>query len=525
MKLKLLLKPILTWWWMIALASIIAGVTTFFIVRQLPKVYSARTMLMVSSTINDPNPEVYQFNITSQLAQTYAYIGYQDTVRNATMQALNLPDLPDYEVTALTGGFLEITVTDINPVYAAEVANELAHQLINISPTNLEQSQQAQLNDFVQTQLVDLQVKISRTQEEIAAKEADLSDATSASEISQIQNDIVALETKLTNYQTTYASLLTTTGSSAINTISVFEPASVPRYPIGPKILLVVLIAVAGGFVLSTAGAYIIEYLDDSIKEINEISELIEAPIIAAITQLPKEKGWDYLKQNPDSAVADSFHMLNVNLGFMGIDHPIHTILITSPGPADGKSTIAINLAYTMAKGNKSVVIVDADLRRPSLHTTMGVSNDLGLSRLFIEDIELKEVLQPINDGKIFLIASGDPPPNPTDLLGSSRMELILDELKHLFDVVIIDCPPMLVPDTSVLSKKVDGVLLVVRPSHTTRRTIQLARDQLRRAGARILGVVANGVSAQTHYYGGYYHSRSTEKSDRKKRKPAAPSS
>jgi len=209
----------------------------------------------------------------------------------------------------------------------------------------------------------------------------------------------------------------------------------------------------------------------------------------------------------------------------MGIDHPIHTILITSPGPADGKSTIAINLAYTMAKGNKSVVIVDADLRRPSLHTTMGVSNDLGLSRLFIEDIELKEVLQPINDGKIFLIASGDPPPNPTDLLGSSRMELILDELKHLFDVVIIDCPPMLVPDTSVLSKKVDGVLLVVRPSHTTRRTIQLARDQLRRAGARILGVVANGVSAQTHYYGGYYHSRSTEKSDRKKRKPAAPSS
>ncbi len=82
----------------------IMGVTTFFIVRQLPKLYSARTMLMVSSTINDPNPEVYQFNVTSQLAQTYAYIGYQDTVRNATMQALNLPNLPDYEVTALTGG-------------------------------------------------------------------------------------------------------------------------------------------------------------------------------------------------------------------------------------------------------------------------------------------------------------------------------------------------------------------------------------------------------------------------------------
>jgi succinoglycan biosynthesis transport protein ExoP len=513
MKIKLFIKPLLKWWWMIGLAAVIAGVTSFLLVRTLPKVYTARTMLMVSSTISDPNPDVYQYGIVYQLTQTYAYIGYQDTVKNATKQTLSIPELPDYEVAALPSGpFIEIKVTDTNAVMAARVANELARQIISVSPTSAQQSQQAQAKDFLQAQLADLVDKIEKTQNEIAAKQEALSNMTSAGEISQAQSDLLALENKLSAYQTTYANLLNTTTSSGMNTITVFEPAVTPVYPVGPRIPLVVAASILGGILLGILAAYLIEFLDDSIKDANEISELMQVPIIGTISQMPKEQSLDFLRENPDSMIADSFHMLRVNLGFLGVDQPLHTILVSSPGPGDGKSTVAVFMAYTMATGNKSVVIIDADLRHPKLHTILGKPNDHGLSDLFSEESKLDEVMIGVDDDRVFFIPAGNSPPNPVDLLASKRMGTILEMLKVRFDVIIIDCPPLIVPDASVLSEKVDGILLVVRADHTSKRAIQMAKDQLTRVRSRILGVVANGVSSQPHYYGSYYQPKKNKK-------------
>jgi capsular exopolysaccharide synthesis family protein len=513
MKIKLFLKPLLKWWWLIVLAGVIAGTTSYLIVRTLPKVYTARTMLMVSTTITDPNPDIYQYGIIYQLTQTYAYIGYQDTVRNATMNALGITKLPDYEVAALSSGpFLEIKVTDTNAEMAARVANELGNQIISISPTNAQQSSEAQTNFFLQQQLADLRDKIEKTQEEIANKQDVLANMTSAGEISQAQSDLTALENKLATYQTTYASLITSTTRSAVNTITVFEPAMIPVYPVGPRIPLVVLASIIGGLLLGILAAILIELLDDSIKDVNEISELMQVPIIGTISQMPKEQGLEFLKDNPDSMIADSFHMLRVNLGFLGVDQPLHTIMVSSPGPGDGKSTVAIYLAYTMATGNKSVVIIDADLRHPKLHTILGKSNEKGLSDLFTEETGLEDVMVGVDDDMIFFIPAGNSPPNPVDLLASKRMGTILEMLKVRFDVIIVDCPPLIVPDASVLSEKVDGILLIVRADHTSRRAIQMARDQLKRARSRILGVVANGVSSQPHYYGSYYQPKKNKK-------------
>ena len=516
MKISLFIKPILRWWWMIFLAGVIAGVTSFLIVRTLPKVYTARTMLMVSSTISDPNPDVYQYGIVYQLTQTYAYIGYQDTVRNATMQAIGIPELPDYDVAALTSGpFLEIKVTDTNAEMAARVANELAQQIIRISPTSSQEAQENQARLFLQSQLDDLRKKIEQTQDEIALKEDELANMTSAGEMAQAQSDLAALENKLSTYQSTYADLLNTTNTSAVNTISVFEAAVVPVYPVGPKIPLVLAVSVFGGLLLGVLASYLIEFLDDSIKDIHEISELMQVPIIGTISQMPKEQGLDYLRDNPHSMIADSFHMLRVNLNFLGVDSPLHTILVSSPGPGDGKSTVAIYLAYTMATGNKSVVIIDADLRHPKLHTILGQSNEKGLTDLFSKEINIEDVLIGVDDDRVFFMAAGSAPPNPVDLLASKKMEALLNALKIKYDVVIVDCPPLIVPDASVLAEKVDGILLVVRPDHTSKRSIRLASDQMKRARARILGVVANGVSSQPHYYGSYYQSSK----DKKKKK------
>ncbi len=508
MKLSLFIKPVLKWWWMIGLACIIAGVTSYLIVRTLPKVYTARTMLMVSSTISDPNPDVYQYGIVYQLTQTYAYIGYQDTVRNAAKQILDLNELPDYEVSALTSGpFIEIKVTDTNPEMAARVANERANQIIIISPTHSEESQAAQTKIFLQKQIDDLRNRIEQTQEEIALKQEALVNMTSAGEITQAQADLTALENKLATYQTTYADLLNTTSRSAVNSISVFEKALTPVYPVGPKIPLIVAASILGGLLLGVAASYLIEYLDDSIKDVNGISEVMQAPIIGTISQMPKEQNLDFLRKNPDSMIADAFHMLRVNLNFLGVDEPLKTILVSSPGPGDGKSTVATYLAYTMAAGNKKVVLIDADLRHPKIHTILNLPNEHGLSELFSENREIQDVMVEVDEKRVYFIAAGSYPPNPVELLASRRMENLLTELKKEFDVIVIDCPPLIVPDASVLSEKVDGILLVVRADHTSRRSIQMARDQLKRARARVLGVVANGVSSQPHYYGSYYQS------------------
>jgi capsular exopolysaccharide synthesis family protein len=476
-------------------------------------------MLMVSSTISDPNPDVYQYGIVYQLTQTYAYIGYQDTVRNATMQAVGITELPDYDVAALTSGpFLEIKVTDTNPEMAATIANELAKQIIRISPTSSQEAQENQARLFLQSQLDDLRAKIIQTQDEIAIKEDELANMTSAGEMAQAQSDLTALENKLGTYQSTYADLLSTTNTSAVNTITVFEAATIPVYPVGPKIPLVVAVSVLGGLLLGVLASYLIEFLDDSIKDVNEISTAMAVPIIGTISQLPKEQGLDYLRNNPHSMLADSFHMLRVNLNFLGVDQPLHTILVSSPGPGDGKSTVAIYLAYTMATGNKSVVIIDADLRHPKLHTILGQPNDKGLTDLFSNDAKIDDVLTRIDDDRVFFIAAGSAPPNPVDLLASKKMEALLTALKIKYDVVIVDCPPLIVPDASVLAEKVDGVLLVVRTDHTSKRSIHLASEQMKRARARVLGVVANGVSSKPHYYGSYYQSDENHKKVKKQK-------
>lgn len=514
MKLKTFLKPIFTWWWLILLACVLAGITSYYISSRLPKVYTARTMLMVSSTISDPNPDIYQYSMIYQLTQTYAYIGYQDTVRNATMQALNISKLPDYDLTALSSGpFLEITVTDTDPAMAARIANEIANQLIKISPTSQEQTAEQQKQQFLQSQIADLQNKIKTTQEEIDKKQAALAEMTSAGDITQTQNDIAALENKLATYQSTYATLTNTTNRTAVNFITVFEPAAIPTQPIGPKVKLIVLIATLGGLLLAVLAAYLIQYLDDSIKDVSEIAELLNAPIIGTIANMPKGKGLAYIQENPESIAADSFHLLQVNLGFLGIDHPLHTILVTSPGQADGKSTVAVNLAHTMAAGNKKVLLVDADLRNPSLNSMLGVPNDNGLTSLFHEEVVLADVTRLVDDERIHFIPAGESPPNPFDLLASKRMERILEMLNTEYEMIIMDCSPLMVPDASVLAAKVDGVLLVVRPDHTSRRGIILARDQMNRVGAKILGVVVNGVSSRSSYYGKYYHSKRSKKS------------
>ncbi|NLZ38424.1 MAG: CpsD/CapB family tyrosine-protein kinase [Firmicutes bacterium] len=209
--------------------------------------------------------------------------------------------------------------------------------------------------------------------------------------------------------------------------------------------------------------------------------------------------------RNPKSPVSEAFRTVRTNIEFVDIDHKIKTILVTSSISSEGKSTIASNLGVAMAMSGKRVLIIDADLRNPTQHKCFNVRNIRGLTNLLLDDtLLLEEVLIYPSQENLSLLTTGPLPPNPAELLGSERMRRFLTSLEDFFDLILIDAPPVLaVADASILGSYLDGVVLVTAAGEVPREQALLAKEQLMKVHAKILGVVLNKVPVGS---GGYYH-------------------
>ena len=199
---------------------------------------------------------------------------------------------------------------------------------------------------------------------------------------------------------------------------------------------------------------------------------------------------------DPRSPAAEAYRTLRTNLTFAALDNPIETLVVTSAAPDEGKSTVLANLAVTMAQGERRTILVDADLRRPSLHEIFGVANDQGLTTMIVEEAALDDPpLIDVGVDNLWLVPSGPLPPNPADILGSRKMEDVVAALKARADVVLFDAPPIVaVTDAVVLGTKVNGVLLVVCAGRTRREHTQRAKELLERVHVRIVGAVLNNA-------------------------------
>jgi len=292
---------------------------------------------------------------------------------------------------------------------------------------------------------------------------------------------------------------------SSTSNIVPIEPAIAPGGPIRPKPYNNLGIGMAIGLVLSGGIAFLIEYLDDTIKTVDQVSTFLGLPVLGFIAELEHNQEKAYVSENPRSPVSEAFRTLRTNLGFTSVDKPVKSLLIASVHPSDGKTTIATNLAITISQGGKKVLLVDADLRRPRVHHHLDLSNQKGLSDLFHDQLVLQDVAQVWKNKKLGVITSGGIPPNPADLLASERMAAILDSAGKYADFVVVDAPPFLVADASILAARVDGVLLVLRPGNTQMDAALSSIEQMKRAGANVLGVVFNRIPrSQPYYYGGY---------------------
>ena len=256
--------------------------------------------------------------------------------------------------------------------------------------------------------------------------------------------------------------------------------------------------------------AFLIEYLDDTLKTPEDVQRLLGLPVIGMIGTMDGGKAVDtvYVADHPRSPVAEAYRTLRTNLDFARVEKPLQTILVTSAEANIGKSTVAANLAVTMAQGDQRVALIDADMRRPNLHRILVVPNRRGLSDIFLSPTPPPNTIQKWGDPAIDFMTSGSLPPNPAELLGSRKMEQILTDLKKVTDTVILDGPPFIVSDPIVLSAKVDGVLVVIKPGSTRIGAAQAMLEQLNRAGARVVGIVFNPISQRrAGYYGAEYYS------------------
>ncbi|WP_299094521.1 CpsD/CapB family tyrosine-protein kinase [uncultured Metabacillus sp.] len=209
---------------------------------------------------------------------------------------------------------------------------------------------------------------------------------------------------------------------------------------------------------------------------------------------------------NPKSPIAEQFRTIRTNIQFSSVDEEVKTIIVTSAGPAEGKSTTTANLAVVFAQQGKKVLMIDADLRKPTVHYTFNKENYIGLSNVLTKQETLGEAIQTTSQENLFVLTSGPVPPNPSELLGSKGMQSMLAEVKQEFDVIILDSPPVLaVTDAQVLSNLTDGVVLVVSSGKTEVDAAKKAKELLHSAKAKILGVVLNNKKAQDSQYYYYY--------------------
>lgn len=505
------LIPLRKWWWLIVAATLVATASSFLATRQQAPIYRTRTTVMIGTAIDNPNPNGNEFWLTQQLANTYADIVKRDPVRQGVMKALGLTWLPEYTARVMANTQLvELTVTDTSPQRAQAVASELANQLIQLSPT-ASGSEDQQRQAFINQQLNDLEVKIQETQDEIARKQADLANMFSARQIADTQTQINGLQNKLATLQANYAALLANTQQGALNSISVIEPAVVPTVPVGPNKPATILLAAAIGFILAAAAAYLLEYLDDTLKNPDDVQKITGLTTLGAVPLIEDAAGKQELVMltGGQTVASEAFRVLRTNLQFASVDRPLRTLMLTSPAPSEGKSLTIANLAAALAQADKRVVLIDADLHRPRLHRIFGLRNNVGLTTgLLDERPDLADLLQETPVPGLRVLTSGPLPPNAAELLGSSRMRDLLAHLGAQADVVLLDTPPVTaLSDAAIISAQVDGVLLVLGAGDTRREIARRAVVALQRVNARLVGALLNRMPVEgSGYYYYYYH-------------------
>jgi polysaccharide biosynthesis transport protein len=566
MELRKLLTIAWKWAWLAILAVIIAGTTSYFATKTITPLYRTKATLMIGTAIQDPRGGEYQMFASRELAYTFIQLVSRENVLDGTVQALGL----DMDWRNLRGQvsatnipnttLIEISVIDADPYRAKVLADEVARQLILQGPAAFSENDPEQAA-FAQSQLDDLKLNIETGQEELIRLNQELDVAISARQIQDLENQINILNNKISNWQFTYAQLLLSVQGGA-NALSLVEAAVIPGGPFSPNVGRNVMVAAVIGLALAVLGVTLMEYLEDTVKTPEEFKDITGLPVLGTISDIDGKKYSDKLitVREPFSPVVESFKMLRTNLQFAFVDKDFRTLTMTSQGPEEGKSVTLANLAVVLAQTGREVIIVDADLRRPVQHLIFELNNRTGLSDALLNAISstdskvvsmkgkralsipntinaketpageqntkttpnnlettmsdeghpITDFLQMTEIDHLRFLSSGPLPPNPSELIGSDRMKKVLKLLKAEADIILVDSPPLVVTDATILGSRVDGTIIVIESGKSRGADIRMAIEELNKGSINLVGGVINRISRKSdryYYKRRYYHS------------------
>ena len=535
-------------WRIIILCFVLVGLGTYIGSKlQKPLYQSSALVQVVLRSSNNQSSDYTSLLASNQLVQTESQLAVSDPVLREVAShynGLTVEELSKEVTTSvkLNTQLFEIDVLNPSPIRAATLANDVAATLIK---RQIQAAQQ--VNNRSQQQI---QQDLNSTQHQI---DTITSQVATLKALPDKQSQIAVLQTKLNGLQQHYSqwqtllAQLELTESQNGDFLQVAQAAQPGITPVRPQILLNTAVGLILGLFLGMVLAILFEQVDTRVRTPEALADLLGWPILATVWRVDSAKKESIINPSGNSANAEAYRILRTNIGFSGIDKPLHSLVVTSAFPNDGKSTIAANLAIFMAKAGKNTILVDADLRRPTLQEKFGLPADkLGLSNavlafslqdrpttssnhlmratslqpmdaLSTTNLSLQPFLHPVEMPNLWVMPAGPLPPNPSELLDSKAMDRLLLALTNCgAEIVIFDTSPLLgLSDASILVSKTDATLVVTDIARAKRGSLKQIKAVLARAGANVLGSVVNKQphkrtdSAYSYYY--YYRTEEVQ--------------
>jgi succinoglycan biosynthesis transport protein ExoP len=511
-ELRYYLVVIKRWLWLLGVCTVLMAGAAYAISKLQTPVYRATTLLVVDQQA--AGQDTYSNLLASdQLVQTYVNLIDQPAVLQKASHQIGGTSAPalasKMQVSAQTDTqVIQLEVDDTNPARAAALANAIATAFIAVQ----QQSAQAEFTDAAQQlnqELTQVTAQINGLASQIDTLQA--SDPSSP-QVQVLQQQLDNALTHRTTLQTVNAQLIVQ-NLAANNNIRIFQPAVPPSSPDHPKPTTNGAIGGALGLVLAASAVFLLEILDDRVRTVEEVEALTGLPTVGTVSTQRKRSL--LLSANSSSLLAESFRILRTNLSFVSLDKPLHTIVVTSAAPGDGKTTVATNLAISLAQSGRRVLLIDADLRHPSVHKLLDIANIGGLALCLLGESPRFPFATLPDVPNLYVLVAGAKPPNPTELLGSERMYQFLqsvlgtDQHQGLVDVVVMDTPPAIAfADAIVLAGRADGTILVTNAAQSREGQLMRVVDALQWVNARVVGVVLNRVTPkreEDYYYYKYY--------------------
>lgn len=493
--------------WVIALVTLaVVGSAVAASLVQTP-VYQgkAEVLLQPRSTESLFDPGTGQRNDPVRAVQTEIQVLKSRPVRDLVRKELGSAPKVSASPVGQTD-VIEVKAESTDPDRAAEIANAYAESYIDFRRTQAVDDLLAAAEQ-IQGKIADIQAQIDgggATTTTVRGERPAPPPADVTRQREQLQAQQALFRQKLDELQVDAA--LKSGGAQLVT------PAVAPDTPIRPTPVRNAVVALVVGLMLGLGLAFLREHLDDTIRTKEDVERA--AGGLPVLVTIPVVAGWKDRRKavvaslaQPGSAAAEAYRSLRTSVQFLGLDRPVRSVQVTSPSASEGKSSTVANLAVALAAAGQRVVAVDCDLRKPRLHAFFGVRNEVGFTSVLLGDAPLSQALQGVDGVEgLQVLASGGPPPNPSELLAGPRAGQVLEALTAQADIVVVDCPPVLpVTDAAILAGRVDLTVMVVTATETHRRRLQQALDTLAQVGAPLVGLVLNAARHEPGYGYPYY--------------------